>query len=92
VRIISSGSHQIGFEKLLADIDSQIEDFNEIDPDAIREAEFVQVQAILETLRGKTIKRASVEETRIVVETIEGDRYFFFGFMGSRSSETDPGP
>ena len=89
---IISGSHQIGFEKLLADIDSQIEDFNEIDPDAIREAEFVQVQAILETLCGKTIKRASVEETRIVVETNEGDRYFFFGFMGSRSSKADPGP
>ena len=57
----------------------------EVDPDALREAEFEQTQSILDTLMGKTIRKASIEDTRIVVETSDGNRYFFFGFMGSRS-------
>lgn len=62
----------------------------DIDPDALREAEFVQAQSILDTLVGKTIGTAQIEDTRIVVETTDGNRYFFYGFMGSgaqRSSE-----
>ncbi|MGH7727973.1 MAG: hypothetical protein ACREM2_04160 [Vulcanimicrobiaceae bacterium] len=57
----------------------------EIDPDALREAEFEQTQAILDTLAGKTIASARIEDTRIVLETADGNRYFFFGFMGSGS-------
>ncbi|MGH7709543.1 MAG: hypothetical protein ACREM8_12980 [Vulcanimicrobiaceae bacterium] len=79
--IISSGSHEIDLEKL-ANIDDLM-DLIEIEPDALREAEFVQAQAILETLHGKQIERATVEDTRIVIETTEGNRYFFYGFMGS---------
>lgn len=47
------------------------------------EAEFLQAQAILETLIGKTITRAEIEDTRIVITTSEGNRYFFYGFLGS---------
>ncbi len=55
----------------------------EIDPDALREAEFAQAQAILDTMVGETISSASMEDRRIVVETVNGNRYFFYGFMGN---------
>ncbi len=55
----------------------------EVDPDALREAEFEQTQFILDTLIGKTIKTATIEDTRIVIEVEGGNRYFFYGFMGS---------
>ena len=54
----------------------------EIEPDALREAEFAQAQAILETMIGKTITSASIEDTRIVVTTSDGSKYFFYGFLG----------
>lgn len=54
----------------------------EIEPDALREAEFMQAQAILETMVGKTIASAQVEDTRIVVTTADGNKYFFYGFLG----------
>jgi hypothetical protein len=57
----------------------------EVEPDALREAEFLQAQAILETLVGKTITKAEIEDTRIVITTSEGNRYFFYGFLGSGS-------
>jgi hypothetical protein len=57
----------------------------EVEPDALREAEFLQAQAILETLIGKTITHAELEDTRIVITTSEGNRYFFYGFLGSGS-------
>jgi hypothetical protein len=38
---------------------------------------------ILDTLVGETITAAAMEDTRIVVETASGNRYFFYGFMGS---------
>jgi hypothetical protein len=55
----------------------------EVEPDALREAEFLQAQAILETLVGKTVTSADVEETRIVITTSDGNKYFFYGFLGS---------
>ena len=54
----------------------------EIEPDALREAEFMQAQAILETMVGKKIASALVEDTRIVVTTDDGNKYFFYGFLG----------
>jgi hypothetical protein len=54
----------------------------EVEPDALREAEFMQAQAILETMVGKTVKAAEIEETRIVVTTDDGSKYFFYGFLG----------
>lgn len=55
----------------------------EVEPDALREAEFFQAQAILETLVGKVIADATIEDTRIVISTEDGNRYFFYGFIGS---------
>ncbi|MHB8139736.1 MAG: hypothetical protein ACYDA5_11260 [Vulcanimicrobiaceae bacterium] len=55
----------------------------EVEPDALREAEFLQAQAILETLLGKTVTGAALEETRIVITTSDGSRYFFYGFLGT---------
>jgi hypothetical protein len=54
----------------------------EVEPDALREAEFLQARAILDTLVGKTVTSAGVEDTRIVVTTDDGNRYFFYGFLG----------
>ena len=58
-------------------------DLVEVDPDALREAEFEQIQFVLDDMIGKTIKGASIELKRIVIETNDGNRYFFYGFMGS---------
>ncbi len=54
----------------------------EVEPDALREAEFAQAQAILETLVGKTVASAELQDTRIVLTTSDGNRYFFYGFLG----------
>ena len=61
----------------------------EIDPDALREAEFVQAQAILDTLVGQTIASAAMEDRRIVVETTNGNRYFFYGFIGNAQARPE---
>jgi hypothetical protein len=58
----------------------------EVEPDALREAEFLQAQAILDTMIGKKIASAQIEERRIVIETADGNKYFFYGFLGN---ETD---
>jgi len=68
-------------EELLRDIVEL--DLQEIDFDALREAENEQTRWILEDLSGKTIKKADIEDRRIVLETNDGNRYFFYGFMGS---------
>ncbi len=72
-------------DELLKDIANEefVRDLQDIDPEALREAEFEQTQGILNTLQGKTIKRATMEEARIVIETADGNLYFFFGFMAS---------
>jgi len=57
-------------------------DLQDIDPEALRKAEFAQVQWILDGLTGKTIEKAVIEHSRIVIETGDGNRYFFYGFMG----------
>jgi hypothetical protein len=57
----------------------------EVDPDALRTAEFLQAQMILDTLVGKTVASAQIEETRIAISTTDGSVFFFYGFMGARS-------
>jgi hypothetical protein len=54
----------------------------EVQPDALREAEFAQAQSILETMVGKTVTSAEIEDTRIVITTADGNKYFFYGFLG----------
>jgi hypothetical protein len=58
----------------------------EVEPDALREAEFMQAQAILETMIGKKIAGAELEETRIVITLEDGNKYFFYGFLGEAGS------
>jgi hypothetical protein len=66
----------------------------EIDPESLRAAEFMQAQMILDSMVGKTIARAEIEDTRIAVTTSDGITFFFYGFMGERfeSPAEDPAP
>jgi len=59
----------------------------DIDLEALREAERVFAQGILDTMAGKEVAKATYEETRIVVAMNDGSEYYFYGFMGeSRNS------
>jgi hypothetical protein len=57
----------------------------EVEPDQLREAEFLQAQMILDTMVGKQIASAEMEETRIIVTTSDGNKYFFYGFLGGNT-------
>ena len=54
----------------------------EIDPEALRAAEFMQAQELLGGMVGRRIVSARLEETRISIETDDGSVYYFYGFMG----------
>jgi hypothetical protein len=62
--------------------DLQTSDLLDIDPDALREAERVFAQGILDTMSGKQVLRAVYEDTRVVVVMTDGSEYYFYGFMG----------
>jgi hypothetical protein len=83
VMAIGSGasSDHDKIEELLEEIAKL--DLQDIDPEALREAESEQTRWILQKMVGKTIARAELEDMRIVVETADGNRYFFYGFMGA---------
>jgi hypothetical protein len=66
----------------IEDLERLLSSLEAIDPDALREEEFAQTQWMLDQLKGKTIKRATIEPKRIVLETTDGNRYFFYGFIG----------
>jgi hypothetical protein len=74
-------SDRESLDALIRDIENL--NFEDIDPDALREAEVDMAQFVLDELVGKTIKAAVHEENRIVLETADGNRYFFYAFMGS---------
>ena len=63
------------------------QDLLDIEPEALRAAEFLQAQEMLSGMIGRTITAARVEETRIALETDDGSVYFFYGFMGEDVSE-----
>jgi hypothetical protein len=54
----------------------------EIDADALREAEKIFAQGILDTMAGKQVAKATYEDTRVVVLMTDGSEYYFYGFMG----------
>lgn len=58
----------------------------DIDPDALREAEKVFAQGILDTMSGKEVAKATYEDTRVVVIMSDGSEYYFYGFMGESSA------
>jgi hypothetical protein len=62
-------------------------DLLNIDAQALREAEKVFAQGILDTMSGKEIAKATFEDTRVVILMRDGSEYYFYGFMGeSRAS------
>jgi hypothetical protein len=71
----------------IEDLERLLANLEEIDPDALREEEIAETQRMLNDLKGKTIKRATMEPKRIVVETTDGNRYFFYGFMGESAAQ-----
>lgn len=55
----------------------------EAEADGLREAEFLQLQTILASLVGRTIAGAGIDNTRIVIETDDGKRHAFYGYLGA---------
>jgi hypothetical protein len=55
----------------------------ETEPEGLQTAEFLQTQTLLESLVGKTVTAAAIEETRVAITTSDGCRYYFYGFLGS---------
>ncbi len=73
-------------------MDERIDDLMQLieaEPDGLRAAEFFQAQEILESLVGKSVTSATVEETRIVLTTSDGCRYRFYGFLGCQGPVED---
>ncbi|HLW37962.1 MAG TPA: hypothetical protein VKR99_05995 [Candidatus Eremiobacteraceae bacterium] len=60
----------------------QTSDLLDIDPDALREAEKIFAQGILDTMAGKQVAKAVYEDTRVVIIMSDGSEYYFYGFMG----------
>jgi hypothetical protein len=63
------------------------QDLLEIEPEALRQAEFMQAQQILGRMVGRRVVAAEVEETRIAIRTDDATTYFFYGFMGEETKE-----
>ncbi|MBV8344600.1 MAG: hypothetical protein JO190_06365 [Candidatus Eremiobacteraeota bacterium] len=61
-------------------------DLLEAEPEGLRTAEFLQARDVLCGLAGRRVAEAVIEDTRVVVTTDDGCRYYFYGFLGSDSS------
>jgi hypothetical protein len=59
----------------------------ESEPEGLQTAEFIQTQAMLKEVVGKTITAAVVEETRVAITTSDGCRYCFYGYLGSEKAD-----
>ncbi len=70
----------------MSDRIDELIDLLEAEPEGLRAAEFLQVQDVLGGLAGKRVAEAAIEETRVVVTTTDGCRYYFYGFLGSHES------
>ncbi len=60
-----------------------------IESEALRAAEFMQAQELLNGMIGHRIVAARLEETRIAIETDDGAIFYFYGFMGEDSPDED---
>lgn len=54
----------------------------EAEPEHLQAAELINAQAVLESLIGKTVSAAVVDDRRVAVTTSDGGRYYFYGFLG----------
>ncbi|PZR56327.1 MAG: hypothetical protein DLM50_08650 [Candidatus Meridianibacter frigidus] len=70
----------------MADKVAELVELLEIEPDGLREAEFFQARAALQTRVGKTVSAAEVQDARIVLATSDGGRYIFYGFLGAEGA------
>ena len=59
----------------------------DIEPEALRAAEFMQAQELLTGMVGRKIVSAEISETRISIRTDDGMTYYFYGFMGEDSPD-----
>ena len=59
----------------------------DIELEALREAEKVFAQGILDTMVGKEVTGATYEDTRIVITMNDGNEYYFYGFMGESTAD-----
>jgi len=57
--------------------------------EALRAAEFMQAQELLNGMIGHRIVAARLEETRIAIETDDGAIFYFYGFMGEEGPEDE---
>lgn len=62
--------------------DLQDTELLDIDAEALREAEKIFAQGILDTMAGKAVAKATYEDTRVVIIMTDGSEYYFYGFMG----------
>ncbi len=60
----------------------------DIEPEALRAAEFMQAQELLGGMVGRRIVSAQLEDTRISIETDDGSIYYFYGFMGEEQADS----
>jgi hypothetical protein len=63
-------------------VNSDDQDLLDIEPDALRAAEFMQARDLLHAMEGRRIVAARLGDTRIEIETDDGAVYYFYGFMG----------
>lgn len=56
----------------------------EAEPEGLHTAELLVARDVLAGLAGKTISSASVDATRITIETSDGARYYFYGYLGAQ--------
>jgi hypothetical protein len=64
-------------------------DLNDIEPEALREAEFGTVQAVLDSMVGRRITSAWIDDVHVEVTTDDGSVYSFYGFLGSGKPPQD---
>jgi hypothetical protein len=63
----------------------------EIEPEALRAAEFMQAKELLAAMVGRRVVSARLEDTRIAIATDDGTTYFFYGFMGEEKTTAEDG-
>jgi hypothetical protein len=59
--------------------DDRDERMRSIDEDALADESVAETQSMLNALRGKTVGLVVAEKRRIVIETTDGNRFYFSG-------------
>jgi len=59
------------------------EDLRRVDADALADEALAETQSILNALQGKTVGIVVAEKRRIVIETTDGNRFYFSGMASA---------